>query len=82
MTFEISAQAQSISPLSLPLPMKFTSIHHRGMPAWRETQRNLPVGQKIELIGRFIQETRQLEAIKKSCKPSVTLSNNSPARAY
>jgi hypothetical protein len=33
----------------------------------------LPVGQKIELIGRLIQETRQLEIIKKSCKPSATL---------
>jgi hypothetical protein len=42
----------------------------RGMPLWREKQRTLPVGQKIEMLGRLIQETRQLEIIKKSCKTS------------
>jgi hypothetical protein len=42
----------------------------RGMPKWRERQRSLPVGQKIELIGRFILETRQLERLKRSCKQS------------
>ncbi len=62
--------------------MKSTSIHSRGMPAWRETQHNLPVGKKIEMIGRMIQETRHLEAIKNICKPSVTLSNNSSTRVH
>jgi hypothetical protein len=52
------------------------------MPAWRETQHNLPVGKKIKMIGRMIQETRQLEAIKKICKPSVTHSNSSSAREH
>lgn len=41
----------------------------RGMPRWRQRQRSLPVAEKIELIGKFILETRQLERIKKSCKP-------------
>jgi hypothetical protein len=48
----------------------------RGMPRWRGKQRSLPVGEKIELIGRFIRETRQLELFKKSCKLSATCSNN------
>ncbi len=40
------------------------------MPNWRQKQRSLPSGEKIELIGNFIQETRQLALVKKSCKPS------------
>ena len=47
------------------------------MPNWRDKQRSLPVGEKIELIGKFIQETRQLELVKKSCKPSAMSWNNS-----
>ena len=39
------------------------------------------VGEKVELIGRLILETRQLECFKKSCKPSVTSSNNCSAKA-
>jgi hypothetical protein len=61
--------------------MNYTSIY-RGMPAWREAQRNLPVAMKVELIGRFIMETRNLEIIKKSCKPSATFSNNSSKKVY
>ena len=52
----------------------------RGLPGWRDKQRSLPVAEKIELIGRFIQETRQLELIKKSCKPSATSSNKFSAK--
>lgn len=52
----------------------------RGMPRWREKQRSLPVGEKVELIGKFIQETRQLELLKKSCKPSAMSSNSSSAK--
>lgn len=46
-------------------------MNTRGMPNWREKQRSLPIGEKVELLGKFIQETRQLELMKKSCKPSV-----------
>jgi len=42
-----------------------------GMPRWRDTQRNMPIAKKIELIGRFIRETRKLESIKKVCRKSV-----------
>ena len=49
----------------------------RGMPRWRERQRNLPLSEKVELIGRMIQETRELEAIKKACKLSATFSKDS-----
>lgn len=52
-------------------------ISSRGMPRWREKQRNLPVGQKVELLGRIILETRRLEAVKKQWKPSATSSNPS-----
>jgi len=47
------------------------SVKTPGMPMWRERQRSLPVGQKLELIGRLILETRQLERLKRSCKQSV-----------
>jgi hypothetical protein len=48
-----------------------------GMPRWRAKQRAMPIGEKLELIGKFILETRRLEQLKKACKPSVTSSNNS-----
>jgi len=44
------------------------SSRSRGLSQWRGKQRSLPVGEKIELISRFILETRQLELVKKSCK--------------
>lgn len=47
---------------------------NRGMPRWREKQRNLPLRDKVAVIGQLILETRQLEAIKKACKPSATSS--------
>jgi hypothetical protein len=53
----------------------------RGMPRWRQRQRDLPIADKIELLGRFIQQTRQFEAIKKSCKLSATSLNNSSPTA-
>jgi hypothetical protein len=49
----------------------------RGMPRWRERQGSLPLAEKVELIGRMILETRELEAIKKACKPSATSSKSS-----
>ena len=49
----------------------------RGMPRWREKQRNLPVGEKVALLGQVILETRKLEAFKKACKPSATFSKDS-----
>ncbi|MCX8494076.1 MAG: hypothetical protein ORN23_07595 [Chthoniobacterales bacterium] len=36
-----------------------------GMPQWRKTQAALPPGSKLEKIARLIQETRQLETIKR-----------------
>jgi hypothetical protein len=47
------------------------------MPRWRAKQRAMPIGEKLDLIGKFILETRRLEQLKKACKPSVTSSNNS-----
>ena len=55
-------------------------MKNRGMPNWRGKQRCLPIAEKLELLGRFIQETRQLELVKKSCKPSATSSSNSSAK--
>lgn len=59
--------------------MESNAISHtqRGMPRWREKQRALSIRDKVDLIGRLIQETRQLEAIKKTCKPSATSSKTS-----
>jgi hypothetical protein len=56
------------------------NIQNRGMPRWREKQRALPVALKIEKIGQFIQETRQLEKFKKSCKLSATSLSSSSAK--
>ncbi len=62
-------------------PAKMSQPNHpsteRGMPRWREKQRNLPIQEKVARIGQFILETRQLEAVKKAWKPSVTSSNGS-----
>jgi len=51
-------------------------LQSRGMPLWREKQRTLPYALKIHMIGQFIQETRQLERLKKSCKLSAIPSSN------
>ncbi len=55
--------------------------NNRGMPNWRRRMRSLPVSEKVELIGRFILETRQLEQVKKSCKLSAMSLNNSSSKA-
>jgi len=44
--------------------MQAVPSFYRGMPLWREKQRALPVAQKIEMLGRLIQETRHLEIIR------------------
>ena len=51
------------------------------MPKWRDKQRSRPIGEKVELIGRYIQETRQLELFKKSCKLSAMSWSNSSKKA-
>lgn len=60
---------------SVAEPLTHSTI--RGMPRWREKQRNLPVGEKVALLGQVILETRKLEAFKKACKPSATFSKDS-----
>jgi hypothetical protein len=55
-------------------------LQNRGMPHWREKQRALPVALKIERIGQFIQETRQFEKLKKSCKSSATSLSSSSGK--
>ena len=59
-----------------PCCMESDERSSRGMPRWRERQRQLPVGEKIEMIGRFILETRRLEGIKQACKKSATSSSD------
>ena len=56
--------------------MKQDALPARGMPQWRAKQRNLPVGEKIDLLGKTIQETLAMERIKKIWKPSVASSQN------
>ncbi len=51
--------------------MKQQELPARGMPKWREKQRNLPGEEKIALLGQTIQETLAMERIKKVGKPSV-----------
>ena len=62
--YSVRMKADS-TPREQPVPE-----NRRGMPSWRTRQRSLPVAEKIALLGRFIQETRQLERVKKQCKLS------------
>jgi hypothetical protein len=71
-----SSVCDQIADVNCDIDPLQTSPLRQGMPRWRQRQRDLPVAEKVELLGRFIQETRRLEGIKKSCKPSVTSSNN------
>ena len=41
---------------------------HRDKPRWRESQRNLPIADKVALLGQVILETLELEKIKKHAK--------------
>jgi hypothetical protein len=41
---------------------------NRDKPRWRETQRKLPIGAKVALLGQIILETLELEKIKKHAK--------------
>jgi hypothetical protein len=47
-----------------PLPDAF----HRDKPRWRESQRKLPIDDKVALLGQIILETLELEKIKKHAK--------------
>lgn len=69
--------AQAIYHARMLLFMKQDALPTRGMPQWRAKQRNLPVGEKIDLLGKTIQETLAMERIKKVWKPSVAPSQNS-----
>jgi hypothetical protein len=40
----------------------------RDKPRWRESQRKLPIGAKVSLLGQIILETLELEKIKKHAK--------------
>jgi hypothetical protein len=40
----------------------------RDKPRWRESQRKLPIGAKVALLGQIILETLELEKIKKHAK--------------
>ena len=48
------------------------TLSQPALPALRTSHPppSMPVADKIELIGRYIRETRELESIKKSSKPS------------
>lgn len=69
------------SPQLLTHPLNMSELlppaASRGMPRWREKQRNLPLRNKVAIIGQLILETRQLESIKKAFKLSATSSRNS-----
>ena len=40
----------------------------RGKTNWRQKQRNLPIGEKVALLGQTILETLELEKIKRHAK--------------
>lgn len=41
---------------------------NRDKPRWRESQRKLPIADKVALLGQTILETLELEKIKKHAK--------------
>lgn len=40
----------------------------REKTSWRQKQRNLPIGEKVALLGQTILETLELEEIKRHAK--------------
>ncbi len=72
--FPIAPEAYLVNIVCI---MKHGNLPARGMPQWRAKQRNLPVGEKIDLLGKTIQETLAMERIKKIWKPSVVFSESS-----
>jgi hypothetical protein len=40
----------------------------REKPLWRQKQRNLPISEKVALLGQTILETLELEKIKRHAK--------------
>ena len=48
-----------------PLDASTHTVVRAGMPRWRNAQAALSPGRKLEVIGKLITQTRQLESIKR-----------------
>jgi hypothetical protein len=54
--------------LSTSNPTGAPGAFDRDKPRWRESQRKLPIADKVALLGQTILETLELEKIKKHAK--------------
>jgi hypothetical protein len=57
---------QKIAPHSLCNSESLLWLREKTM--WRQKQRNLPIGEKVALLGQTILETLELEKIKRHAK--------------
>jgi len=57
---------QKIAPHSLCNSEGLLWLREKTM--WRQKQRNLPIGEKVALLGQTILETLELEKIKRHAK--------------
>jgi hypothetical protein len=63
---EIKNTAQSLSCELRSNSQGFLWLHKKNK--WREKQKNLPIGEKVALLGQTILETLELEKIKRHAK--------------
>jgi len=66
----MSSKIKHFSNLSLSMSNLegLPSALNRDKPRWRESQRKLPIADKVALLGQIILETLELEKIKKHAK--------------
>jgi hypothetical protein len=64
----LNSQQPSNLSLSMSNLQGLPGALDRNKPRWRESQRKLPIGDKVALLGQTIFETLELEKIKKHAK--------------
>lgn len=66
----MSSNSQQFSNISLAMSnlKGLPDTLNRDKPRWRESQRKLPIADKVALLGQIILETLELEKIKKHAK--------------
>jgi hypothetical protein len=66
----MSSNSQQSSNISLSMSnlKGLPDALNRDKPRWRESQRKLPIADKVALLGQIILETLELEKIKKHAK--------------
>jgi hypothetical protein len=66
MSMQIKNTEQSFTNNLRANAQGFLLLHEKNK--WREKQRNLPIGEKVAILGQTILETMELEKIKRYAK--------------